>query len=130
MMAGRGAMEIAVPDVDEHPTPQFCALEYLPRPEAGVPRTIKHVILLVVRQADGVLRFLAHPNLHKVVEVTDLSYVMSLFEDFLIRARQHAEELFRQLCSLACGPLLPWKVGNQLSDDPDIQSLVLEFMPL
>jgi hypothetical protein len=133
---GREAVGVRTPQVTTHAkpnkisTPQFCALEYVPTAEGGVTRTIKHVILLVVRQADGVLQFLAHPNLHKVVEVTRLTYVLSLLEEFLARAKSDSEQVFRQLCSLACGSLLTWKVGEHIDEDPDIRDLSVQFMPL
>lgn len=110
--------------------PQYCALEYVTTMEPGAPRTAKHVILLVLKQADGVLRFLAHPNLQAVVEATHLDYVLSLLEDFAVRAQYDAEHLFRQLCSLACGPLLTWQVGGQIDEHPDIRDLSLLFLPL
>ena len=104
--AARTANVTPHPEPDKISRPQFCALEYVPTAETGAKRTIKHVILLVVRQADGVLRFLAHPDLHQVVEVTRLTYVLSLLEDLLARAKSDSEQLFRQLCSLACGNLV------------------------
>jgi hypothetical protein len=55
---------------------------------------------------------------------------MSLLEEFLVCAKYHAEQLFHQLCTLSSGPLLPWKVGEQISEHPDIQNLALQFMPL
>lgn len=87
-IATRTAKVTAYPEPDKISTPQFSALEYVPTAEAGVTITIKHVILLVVRRADGVLQFLAHPNLHEVVEVTRLTYVCTLVAGRSPGARQ------------------------------------------
>jgi hypothetical protein len=117
-------------EADRISKPQYCALAYVAKLEPGVARTIKNVILVVVREADGALKFLAHPNLHEVVEVTHLTYVMSLLEELLVCAKRHAEQLFHQLCSLVAGPILPWKVGEKIDDDPEVRDLATQFVPL
>jgi hypothetical protein len=127
--AGETGLETTHGKSDSIPTEQFCALEYVPQLKPA-KRTIKQVVLIVVRQADGCLRFLAHPNLHQVVEATNLAYVISLFEEFLVCAKHHADQLFRHLCSLDSGPLLPWKVGEKIEEHPEIRELATQFMPL
>ncbi len=74
--------------------------------------------------------FLAHPNLHRVVGTAELSYITSLLVEFLVRAKFEAEQLFHRLCSQASGPLLPWKIGDQLEQHPDIRDLAMQFLPL
>jgi hypothetical protein len=108
---------------------QFCALAYVPQLKPRAQWPIEHIILVVVKRADGDLEFRAHPNLHQVVEATNLSYVISLLEEFLICAKYHAEQLFGQLCAKHSGPLLPWKVGESIDEHPDIRDIAMRFLP-
>ncbi len=57
-------------------------------------------------------------------------YVLSLLEDLLARAKSDSEQLFHQLCLLASGSLLTWKVGEEIDEDPDIRDLSVQFIPL
>jgi hypothetical protein len=59
----------------------------------------------VCEDEKGKLRFLAHPQWREMVSGKDLSYLESLFEDFVERAKLHPA-LFQQLSSHGVGPLV------------------------
>ena len=58
----------------------------------------------------------------------DLSYFESLLPDFLERAKIDPEALFKQLCSLQVGPLVPKETGRQFSDHPPLLELSSRFV--
>jgi hypothetical protein len=88
---------------------------------------LKHVILLVIEEADRALRFLVHPNLESIVDAIDFPYIKSVLKDFVERINHYAAELFRQLCSLAVGPLHTHAVGERLCEHPDMHKLASQF---
>jgi hypothetical protein len=88
------------------------------------------VILLVLRDVEGSLRFLVHPNLRSLAHPEDLEYIESLLQDFVERARLHEEVLFKQLCSLQVGPLVTQEVGQNLSEHPTMQKLASRFVQI
>ena len=108
---------------------RFCALAYASTSENDKLSATKHVILLAIEDS-GVLRFLVHPNLKSVVDAIDFPYIQSLLRDFVERINHYATELFRQLCTLAVGPLQAHTVGEQLCKYPDIHDLSLRFSTL
>lgn len=73
------------------------------------------VILLVLRDEAGNLRFMAHPNWRAIVQAEDLEYIDTLLRDFLERANLHPDVLFKHISSLAVGPLVTQEVGVSIS---------------
>ena len=105
---------------------RFCALAYAPMSGESRLSAAKHVILIAIEES-GVLRFLVHPHLKSIVDAIDLPYIESVLKDFVERINRYSTELFRQLCSLAVGPLQTHTVGEQLSEHPDIHNLAIQF---
>ena len=115
---------------DESQKYQFCALDYRPQDRDITSSRIAPVVLLVLRDEKGSLRFLIHPELRAVVQESDWAYLESLLQDFLKRAKLHPEALFKQLCSLGAGPLVTQKVGSSISDHPPLLKLCSHFVQL
>jgi hypothetical protein len=84
----------------------------------------------VLKGETGSLRFLVHPELRSIVEGEDLVYIEDLLRDFLERAKQDPEALFKQLSSLGVGPLVVNVVGSNLSDCPSMQKISSQFVRL
>lgn len=106
----------------------FCALAYAPNPMMNELPAFKSIILVVVQEAEGALRFLVNPNLKDMVLDHDFAYISSLLHDFVERVETHAMDLFRQLCSLTVGILQTLAVGAHLSEHPDLEGLAVEFL--
>jgi len=49
----------------------------------------------VLRDREGNLSFLVHPELSTIVQKNDLEYLEALLQDFLERAKLHPEALFK-----------------------------------
>jgi hypothetical protein len=70
----------------------------------------------VLEDAEGKLSFLVHPQLHKIVSGSDLSYIGSLLRDFA-ELRQTASGGFIQAAFLTRSrPLGIQEVGSSISD--------------
>jgi hypothetical protein len=76
------------------------------------------------------LRFLLDPGWRTVVGAEDVEYLESLLGDFLERAKEQPATLFKQLSSLAVGPLVTQETGEQLSDHPALWDLSSRFVQL
>ena len=107
---------------------QFCALEYNSALECPALLPADRVILLVVRDEEGGLQLLVHPEWRKSVRKEDSAYIGSLLKDFLERAELHPEELFQHLCSLTAGPLITQEAGSHLGEYPHLLKLLEEFV--
>lgn len=112
---------------DESPQERFCALGYRPQGWSGGSLQADSIILFVLEDGVGSLRFLVHPELHTVVRDNDLSYLESLFKDFLERAKLNPAALFTQLSSLGVGPLVTHEAGSNISDHPHILNMCSRF---
>jgi len=88
------------------------------------------VILLVLRDEEGDLRFLVHPELRNIVQEEDSTYVESLLRDFQVRAQLHPDALFEQISSLSVGPLVTHEAGSDLSNHPQLGQLCSKFVQL
>jgi predicted NAD/FAD-binding protein len=88
------------------------------------------VILLVLRDHEGNLRFLAHPDLGSTVQDEDRVYLQSLLQDFKERASLDPDSLFQHLSNLAVGPLVTRAVGADLEKCPALQTLSSAFTEL
>jgi hypothetical protein len=86
--------------------------------------------LLALKDGEGRLCFLVHPELNTVVRDNDLSYLESLFKDFLERAKPDPAALFKQLSSLGVGPLVTQETGSNIYDHPHIMELYLRFVQI
>ena len=84
----------------------------------------------MLRDGEGNLRFLLHPDLHLIVQQEDLEHIRSLLEDFLERAKLEPAALFKQLSSLGVGSLVTQEVGSNLEDDPSLKELSLKFVAI
>lgn len=108
----------------------FCALEYRGHSKDIHMSLEASIILVVLKSVENDLSLLVHPEWRSMVEKQDLTYLESLFQDFLERARLRPEALFEQLCALGVGPLVTRKVGSQLSDEPWLKSVLSSFVQL
>jgi hypothetical protein len=87
-------------------------------------------VLLVLKNEEGGLRFLVHPDWRRMVRGKDMGYFESLFRDLLDRARLHPDTLFDHLCSLEVGPLATREVGPNLDNSPLIRKLTSRFVDI
>ena len=69
---------IKISNAGKEPKFQFCTLEYRPQNWDIASSQIAPVILLVLRDEQGNLRFLVHPELRIIVHSRDLDYIESL----------------------------------------------------
>jgi hypothetical protein len=88
------------------------------------------VVLLVLRDEEGEISFLVHPEWRRIVGNRDVEYFESLFQDFLIRAKVQPELLFKHLCGLCVGPLVTKEVGQSFVDDPLLGELTSGLIKL
>jgi hypothetical protein len=88
------------------------------------------VILIVLEDARGGLRFLVDPGWLAVVDTEDVEYIESLLRDFLEQAKEQPETLFKRLSSLGVGPLVTQETGEQISDHPSLLELSSRFVQL
>lgn len=88
------------------------------------------IVLFVLRDEDGDLLFLMHPDLRTLVQAADLEYIDSLLQDFVERAQADPAAIFKQLISLGVGPLVNRESGLDLSEFPPLQELAEKFVPL
>lgn len=110
--------------------PRFCVLEYRPQmPHAGSDWT-GSIVLLAVRDENGILHFSVRPDWQPGILDEDRDYLDALLADFLERAQLDPEALFQQLCALGVGPLITREVGAQLADRPDLLALAASFKHL
>jgi hypothetical protein len=84
----------------------------------------------VLRDGEGNLRFLLHPDLHSIVQQEDREYIQSLLADFLERAKREPAALFKQLSSLGAGSLVTQEVGSNLEDDSSLKELSSRFVEI
>lgn len=75
------------------------------------------------------LRLLVHPELQSGIAIEDREYFDSLLKDFVERAQTQPAALFRQLCSLAVGPLIVSLTGPALVEHPHLLSHCARFVP-
>ena len=113
-------------DASGGPLLQFCALAY----KTQDSNRAMPVFLIVLKDASGGLRFLVDPGWRAVVRAEDVEFLESLLGDFLERAREQPAALFKQLSSLAVGPLVTQETGEQLSDHPPLLELSSRFVQL
>lgn len=109
---------------------QFCALEYRPRGWGKGASSNAPVILLVLKDEKGGLRFLVSPDLRTIVQGDDWAYLDPLLLDIQKRAQNQPADLFKQLASLGVGPLVATEVGKALSDNPSLRELSDKFIDL
>ena len=87
-------------------------------------------MLIVLEDAKGDLRFLVDPDWRAVVQAEDVEYMESLFGDFLERAKEQPEALYRQLSALGVGPLMTEETGERISDHPALLKRSSRFVLL
>ena len=108
------------------PLLQFCALAYVAKRVGGDAP----IVLIVLKDARGDLRFLVEPGWRGVVREEDREYSESLLGDFLERAKEQPVTLFKQLSSLEVGSLVTQEAGEQISDHPPLLELSSRFVQL
>ena len=113
-----------LPDASGSPLLQFCALAY----RAEDSCRASPIIVIVLKDARGGLRFLVDPGWRAVVRAEDVNYLESLLGDFLERAKEEPAALFKQLSSLAVGRLVTQEAGEQISDHPPLLALSSRFV--
>lgn len=119
-----------IPQEEESPQRQFCALEYRPQGAEIIEPPVASVILLVLRDGEGNLKLMVHPELRRIVLRADTALLETLIQDFIERAKLHPEQLFKHLSSLGVGPLVTKEVGSSLSDHPHLMELRTQFVEL
>lgn len=102
--------------MSESPNYQFCALEYRPQDQRNVSQPAASVILHVLKDDKGNLRFFVRRDWCTLVEEEDIDYIESLLRDFLECAKLRPEKIFKQLFSVGVGPLVTQEVGSENSD--------------
>ena len=118
-------------DIEEISNLKFCALEYRPQSIVSIAPSPSIVILLVLLDSQGEIRFLVHPELRNIVLRDDLEYLDSLLWDLVDRSKRFPEELFRQISSLAgLGPLATHQTGSRIADFPSLMELMNYFAEL
>ncbi len=88
------------------------------------------MVLIVLEDARGGLRFLVDPGWRAVVRAEDVEYTESLLSDFLDRAKEQPATLLEQLSSLEVGPLVTKETGEKISDHPALLELSSRFVQL
>ncbi len=110
---------------------RFCILEYSPSgPRSDEADTTSAVALVLWSIESRNLRILIHPELRKVVQAEDLSYIESVFADFLERAKSEPESLLKQVSSLGIGPLVTRQVGPNIAECPLVMEQCSSFVEL
>ena len=84
----------------------------------------------MLRDQEGNLSFLVHPELRTIVQKNDLEYLEALLQDFLERAKLHPEALFKQLSSLGVGPFVAREVELDFVDHPSLREISSGFVEL
>ena len=84
----------------------------------------------MLKDACGDLRFLVDPGWRAVLRAEDVEFLESLLGDLLERANEQSATLFRQLSSLAVGPLVTEETGEQISDHQPLMELSSRFVQL
>jgi hypothetical protein len=105
-------------------------MEYKPQRRSGDPPHAPFIFLLVLKDENGKLNFLAHPQWRTLVQPEDSEYVESLLADLPVRAKTHPDALFDQLCSLSVGPLETKQIGQSISEHPTLAKLISTFEPV
>jgi hypothetical protein len=88
---------------------------------------IAPVILLVLEDGKGRLRFFVHPDWRTIVQPGDLDYIESVLDDLRARAALDSDALFKQLSSLDVGPLVTLDSGTNIADHPAIRTMLPLF---
>jgi len=89
---------------------------------------IAPVVLFVLKDGEGSLRFFVHPELHAVVPENDFSYIQTLLQDYHERAKLHSESLFKKISSLGVGPLVIHEAGPNISEYPALLEMCSSFV--
>ncbi len=109
---------------------QFCSMEYRQQGWEGILSRFRTVVLIVLCDEEGKLRFFVHPNLRTVILEEDVDYIQSLLADFLDRATRDPVSLFKQLSSIGMGSLVTQDVGSDIASDPSLEELLSKFVEL
>jgi len=127
--------ETEIQSATMHPTeesflPQFCVIEYNHQRQSREPSRSPSIILLVLKNENGNLDFLVHPQWRAMILPEDSEYFESLLADLPVRAKLHSEALFDQMCSLSVGPLQTKETGPRISRNPGLAKLISTFEPV
>lgn len=109
---------------------RVCVLGYRPHEVGHIAGGDPEVIVIALMDEAGSLRFLVNPDIESIVLADDLTYIQSLLEDFIERAKYEPRDLFKQLCSLGVGPLVTKRVLTYYADYESMSELILKLNPL
>lgn len=84
--------------------------------------------MLLVWDQESNLHILCHPELNKIASLEDLDYLNALLQDFLERAKQDPEALFKQASSLGVGPLITISTGSSDSEFESLSGMCSSFV--
>jgi hypothetical protein len=84
----------------------------------------------MIWESDGKFDLFVSKFLSDLVEASDLQLIQSLVQDFLIRAQEDGDDLFRQLSSLVPGPLTTIETGDDPARNERVLRLKEEFVGL
>ena len=108
---------------------RFCLLAYRPISPADSASSTPSAVMLVRRNDGRGLTFMVDPEIRNFLSGEDLDYLDALVMDFLVRAEIDSDALFAQLCALSgIGPLVPVKLGSDISDFPAVFELCSIFV--
>ena len=97
----------------------FCAIAYVAQEKSGVTDADAPVVLLVLQNQAGGLRFMIHPDLRKMFNGYDLEYLDAMLLDFVDRSKTHPNELFRQISTIGgVGALVVRESGDDIAQCP------------
>ncbi len=85
--------------------------------------------MLVVKSKPG-LRFYIHSDIERQVADQDRTYLQNLLPDLLVRARDCADDVFRQLSQLSVGPLEADEVKPVPTTDSEITARFPRLQPI
>jgi hypothetical protein len=114
-------------------SPQYSILEYRNDHRNSLEPKASQLILAALLQLNNgddqyKLELFINPKWREFVLEEDQEYIEALLKDITGRAKQDAETLFIQLCSLGVGPIVAIQVRRSL--DPPSALLLERFVPL
>jgi hypothetical protein len=114
----------SVPKVEQNRQRRFCALGFRARSRDLLKSCKPYVIMVLLADPDGKVRFLVHPELRNMFCGEDLAYIDALVWDLIERVQFQPEDVLKQLCSLGdIGPLVTLVASDERTDEAALSEL-------